>query len=91
VFGVHTETIEQAEDLAKRLDQLATLHAWASEHGYLEEWDEDKDNERWFVYEGVKGWSTTWCRYHNDSFSILMTKEGAEATAKALNSGVLVL
>ena len=87
------DNVEQVHDLVKRLKQLATLHAWACEHGYLKEYYYNGDN--YFVYYNadpkIMAWQIGIHDYTHSSNTIYMSEEGAEATANALNEGVLVL
>lgn len=83
------QTKEQAEDLSKLLRRTARLHDWACEREYIKEWEADENN--WFLY---KNSVNQWLVFNSDISSpteVNMTKEGAEATAEALNSGRLVL
>ena len=85
VFRQNFDKGEQAEDLAKRLKQLATLHAWASE---LPEGDGRRDFYIYFDDEYLK-----W-QYTSELPSIcelLMTETQALKTCEALNTKYLEL
>ena len=80
-----------AEDLAKRLKQLATLYAWANEHGFLRDWETGVDNYYVYYDHGYKEWMFDSYNSYESPNEIYMSKGGAIATVEALNDGVLVL
>jgi hypothetical protein len=83
-------TGEQAEDLSKRLKQLAKLHAWACEHDYLA----SDDLEEWAtVYwsDMYNEWGVDIAEDVTEITALKLTKEGAIKTAEALNNGILIL
>lgn len=90
---------EQADDLAQLLSRTARLHAWSSEHGYLKEWEDEDANwyvfhngdDNWYVFPNGGKWQSASVKMFNTPTEVYMTKEGAEATAEALNDGILTL
>ena len=89
IFNRDTE--QQAEDLVNRLKQLAKLHAWAGENDYLKEWVEGEHNCYVVFDSEYENWVTHSHHTLYEIFQVYMTKEGAEKTAEALNSGTLCL
>ena len=85
------EPKDRIDDLATRLKHLATIYAWADEHGYLKEWTPAEFNH-YVVYDSeYETWTTHSHSTLFEPLQIYMTKDGAEETKKALNAGVLKL
>lgn len=84
-------THEQVAELTTMINTLSTLDAWACEKGYKKEFVENKEN--WHVAFDTfnKVYIKKWAGRYYSTSGIYMTEEGAKATAKALNSGELVL
>ena len=85
------ETQEQHADLEKKLISLATLDAWATEKGYKKPFKRGDQNFAVRFNEKHYMWTVCWWSDEKSYYEVYMTKKGAEATAKALNSGELVI
>ena len=87
--GRERKTKEQADQLAKLLNQTAMLHAWACDNGVNVNHISGRSNWGVVRHNGVaEAVYTTLCNHPGKTY---MTEEGAKEAAKQINEGILVL